>query len=508
MSKNKEAIDFNKLPNEAIKLSLKKSFEIISNVFETHIYTKLCIVEEFIIPDELSKSIFDKLLADIFNAFKQNDPSFSEKLKITIEELVLETLETMCKDAINYILAKVNPIYGLPLVTKIFKTKIIVNNKIIQPTTKFKSFKKQPFSTNKKHILLSENKGNLYTKIKRSIGNNLGKINAFSNEENSFNKIKLDHFKEWYSSANFHKMQILNGSFNLIDRVNQQIQKIDKNEWQGKGIIELKKNIYEFTTQLGKSFYELFAEFDDKKDKHGNFTQFQTKTTKKILKTFQEIQTLEFCMPITNDAKIFIQPIHIKAIVTSRQKIYITLWIDTNILLLQNFNVEKMSFFVVMSKEEMLKLKNLWYKYLTIMKKSDPGGWTFFHDYRLNQFIDLIIKSHNFFQCNYYEGISKDYFVPVQISKDTWNDLILPEKRLDEHLRRNIHYRGSSARIDTIQTKKKIRQRIYNHIFKIFEKSNYLTNPPKLIKDNLKFRLNPNKFNPTQAQNKILLLKK
>jgi hypothetical protein len=33
---------------------------------------KLCIVEEFIIPDEISKSIFDKLLADIFNAFKQN----------------------------------------------------------------------------------------------------------------------------------------------------------------------------------------------------------------------------------------------------------------------------------------------------------------------------------------------------------------------------------------------------------------------------------------------------
>jgi hypothetical protein len=124
-------------------------------------------------------------------------------------------------------------------------------------------------------------------------------------------------------------------------------------------------------------------------------------------------------MPITNDAKIFIQPIHIKAIVTSRQKIFITLWIDKNILLLQNFNVEKMSFFVVMSKDEMLKLKNLWYKHLTIMKKSDPGGWIFFHDYRLNQFIDVIIKSHNFFQCNFYEGIIKDYYVPVQISKDT-----------------------------------------------------------------------------------------
>jgi hypothetical protein len=53
---------------------------------------------------------------------------------------------------------------------------------------------------------------------------------------------------------------------------------------KAKAIIELKKNIYEFTTQLGKSFYELFAEFDDKKDKHGNFTQFQTKTTKKNIK--------------------------------------------------------------------------------------------------------------------------------------------------------------------------------------------------------------------------------
>jgi hypothetical protein len=31
--------------------------------------------------------------------------------------------------AINYILAKVNPIDGLPPVLKIFKTKIIVNNK-------------------------------------------------------------------------------------------------------------------------------------------------------------------------------------------------------------------------------------------------------------------------------------------------------------------------------------------------------------------------------------------
>jgi hypothetical protein len=513
MNKNKEPLNFNKLPDKAMKLAFKKSYELIQGAVMTDIWPKLCTVEEITIPNAISEYTFDKLLTDIFNTFRQVDHAFSKKLKLTIEEFVLKTLEAMCNDAVNYILDKAKPIDELQSDTKVFKTKIIINKKIIQISattiTKFKTFQKQSIFLNKKHVLPYENKRTQHTKIKRSIGNNFGKIDRYiNNEKDILNKIKLDYFIKWYTLADFQKMQVLNGAFNFIDTINQRIQKIPKDEWKDNDITQLKENVYEFTTHLGKPFYEFFAEFDDKKDKHGNFTQFQTQTTKKILKIFQEIQTLEFCMPTTKNKNFFIQPIHIKAIEVYKQKTFITLWIDTNILLLQNYNIEKMPFFVVMNKAEILKLKNLWYENLSIMKKSNFGKWTFFHDYRLNQFIDLVIKSHNIFQCNYYKGNPKYYNVPVNLLKNNWNNLVLPEQRLNEHLRRSMNYKNSSRRIDTIQTKEKIRDILNEHLFKILEKANYLGNPPKLIKNIFKFKLNPNNFNPTQAQNKTLFLKK
>jgi hypothetical protein len=117
----------NKNDDAKMKIPLKKCFRLISNIFKTYIYAKLCIKEEIVIPNDIPKIKFDKLLANIFNIFKQNDPTFSENLKPTIKELVLETLETLCNDATNYILEKVKSTKKVPQNIKIFKTKININ---------------------------------------------------------------------------------------------------------------------------------------------------------------------------------------------------------------------------------------------------------------------------------------------------------------------------------------------------------------------------------------------
>jgi len=100
---NPQEIILNKFPDEAMNPVFKKSFELIQSVIMIHIWPKLCTVEEVTIPNAIPELTFNKLLADIFNTFKQNDTSFPEKLKITIEELVLKELKTLCDDATNYI---------------------------------------------------------------------------------------------------------------------------------------------------------------------------------------------------------------------------------------------------------------------------------------------------------------------------------------------------------------------------------------------------------------------
>jgi hypothetical protein len=531
MNKNKEDLNPNNSSNIVItKLALEESFKLITNIFEAYIYTSLCIVEEITIPDDVPKLKFNNLLADIFNIFKQNYPAFPENLKSIIKELVLETLKEMCNDATDYILKKVNTSNNISSNIKIFKTKIIINKSTQEdkpsanlnkeskqlsiPIRKgFKNKQSQIYVPIKKHILLHVNNRHHQTKINKCIGESFGKIDKHTNGKTSHNtqkttleKIKLSELGNWYTYANFHKVQILNGIFNFIDKSNQEIKLIPQNERKELGIIEHENNVIEFTTAINKTFFNFFTEYDDKKDKNGNFTQVQTRTKQKILKAFYEIQALEFPIRMTNEKTIFIRPILIKGIETSSKKTFLTVEINTKILLLQSYNIERLSFFLVTSKDKIFKLNKRWDNKIKSIEKTNPRRGKFFKFYRVTQLKDLIIKGYNILQYNTHNR-TPGYYIPVNISKDNWNNKILPEKRLNDHLKKNNHYRKSSKRIDTIETKNKLREALNELVFEILKKENCLKNYPKLINNTYKFIINPKEFNPIQAHKKILSIK-
>jgi hypothetical protein len=529
MKRNKEELDSDKLSDETMNLAIIKSHEMIQNIIMTYIWPKLCTVKKIAIPNDIPKLEFDKLLSNIFSIFKQNDTTFPENLKLTIKELVLETLKTLCNDATNYILEKVETTDKIPQDIKIFKTKIIINkniqnNKIstdlykktiqlyIPICKRFKNKLNQVYVPYKKHILLQENNRHTQTKINKAIGESFGKINSYTNEETSYNtqkntleKIKLSELENWYTYADFHEIQILNGIFNFIDESKKKIRLIPQNERKKYGITEHENKVIEFTTPINKTFFNFFTEYNDKRDKNGNFTQVQTRTKQRILKMFCEIQTLELPVRITNEKTIFIRPIHIKGIETLNKKTFLTIKIDTKILLLQSYHIKKMAFFLVISKDKIFKLNKIWDDKIKAIEKTNQNKWKIFKDYRLNQLKDLVIKGYNILQHNCHK--TSNYYIPINISKDNWNNKLLPERRFDEHLIKNNHYKKTSRRTVTIDTKNNLRRLLNELLFETLEEGNCLRNRPKVTNNIYRFRANPREFNPAQAHKKILIIK-
>jgi hypothetical protein len=278
MNNNWAEVDFHKLPDEKLKLTIGKAHNLIHDAIIIHIWPKLCTVKEITIPDAIPESEFNKLLADICNMFSQIGPAFSEELKLTIKELVIEELRSTGNYLTNHLFKKAKSIGEIPADIKIFKTKIIINkskvNELIENFT----------------LPLEPHNKNSLTKIKRIAAGILA-LNTKEQKRRLKNDLKRDAFgktsNDYYINAEkmldsfrYEDLQMLYGTIHFIKETNDQIKELSPDKIEHFKIKKLTSYSYEFPLQLNNKFFGFFCKPDRKIGKNTEATNYQTYTKK------------------------------------------------------------------------------------------------------------------------------------------------------------------------------------------------------------------------------------
>jgi hypothetical protein len=503
MNNKMKEVNFHKLSDKAMKPAFKKSFELIQSAIMTHIWPKLCTVEKVTIPSAIPEHTFDKLLTDIFNTFKQNDTSFPEKLKITIEELVLETLETLCDDATNYIFKKATSINELPSDLKIFKTKIIIDKNRVHRL--IKNYTWEPISTNSS------------TKLKRSSSiiitssaKNYEEMLIGDPRRDPFGKTQYDYFIEatkTFDNFDFDDIQLLSGTIDFIKFLRDKIIAIPIDKLKYLKIRRFTDFLYEILYPLDNNFFNFFNSPDKKIGKNKEATNYQTYTKRRILNKLRG-KIAPFRFPIINNNRInFLHPIKEIDPFDFNNKSEIRIVIDTRILSTDYATGKEEAFFRILNRRDIAELGSTWYKVIEEDINQNSELYKEYKNYRLKQYKDITIKLLNFISFRYRGTIlNKKHIQAKPIAPITIKELenkILSDDRIDKYLKKIRNYNPTN-RLNTISTRKKIKTTTTLIAFKVLCKCNYIKELPKVTADGkYHIKMNPFKLDKLKA-NRLL----
>jgi hypothetical protein len=485
--------------DETMKLTTIKSnetevYELIQNTFNNYIWPKLGTVKKIVISNDIPKLEFNKLVSNIFNIFKQNNPTSTENLKPKIKEFVHKTLKIMSNRATNYLLKKVKSKGKIPKDIKVFRTKIIINEYISIQQLFDKNFQTK-IKRESSNIICSHTK-----EYKISLKNDIKK--------DAFGKTKYEYLKEaieTYNNFDYKDMQILYGTIHFIKEINYQINKLSDEDLEKCNIKKLTNYLYEIPLQLSNKFFNFFSYPDKKIGRNKKPTNYQTYTKKTILNTIRKtIVPLRFPI-INNDIINFTQPLKEIDPLDFNTKSIIKIVIDTRILLTDYLTHEDAAAFIcIPSMQEIETLGNAWDEVVKKDITPEPNLYKIYKNFRIDRYKDTLIKLRNiiYFMNRGPTTIKNGYIIsrPIHpIHKEELENNLLDNNRINKDLKKYTNYKLSN-RSDTISTIQKIKDIIISICFSSLFNDKYIKKFPTLSKDKkYHISINPFKINKQQA---------